>query len=151
VIDATLQQAGAYVMGRGMFGGGPGPWDDRWRGWWGDEPPFQMPVFVLTHHERAPLELLGGTTFQFVTGGIEEALRRARASAGERDVQVIGRATAIQQVLAAGLLDELPLHIVPILLGSGERLLVDCGDPELEPVDVVASPAVTHVTYQVAR
>jgi dihydrofolate reductase len=151
VIDATLQRVGAYVMGRGMFGGGPGPWDDRWRGWWGDEPPFHVPVFVLTHHKRASLELLGGTTFHFVTGGIEEALRRARASAGDRDVRIIGGATAIQQFLAAGLLDELQLHIVPVLLGSGERLLVDCGDPELEPVNVVASPAVTHVTYQVAR
>jgi dihydrofolate reductase len=151
VIDATLHEVGAYVMGRGMFGGGPGPWDDRWRGWWGDDPPFRLPVFVLTHHERASLEMLGDTTFQFVTGGVDEALRRARAAAAERDVRVVGGATVIQQFLAAGLLDELQLHIVPILLGSGERLLVDCGDPELEPVDVVASPAVTHVTYRVAR
>ena len=151
VIDATLHEVGAYVMGRGMFGGGPGPWDDRWRGWWGDDPPFQLPVFVLTHHQRASLEMLGDTTFQFVTGGVDEALRRARAAAAERDVRVVGGATVIQQFLAAGLLDELQLHIVPILLGSGERLLVDCGDPELEPVDVVASPAVTHVTYRVAR
>jgi dihydrofolate reductase len=151
VIDATLHEVGAYVMGRGMFGGGPGPWDDRWRGWWGDDPPFQLPLFVLTHHERASLEMLGDTTFQFVTGGVDEALRRARAAAAERDVRVVGGATVIQQFLAAGLLDELQLHIVPILLGSGERLLVDCGDPELEPVDVVASPAVTHVTYRVAR
>jgi dihydrofolate reductase len=151
VIDATLHEVGAYVMGRGMFGGGPGPWDDRWRGWWGDDPPFQLPVFVLTHHQRASLEMLGDTTFQFVTGGVDEALRRARAAAAERDVRVVGGATVIQQFLAAGLLDELQLHIVPILLGSGERLLVACGDPELEPVDVVASPAVTHVTYRVAR
>jgi dihydrofolate reductase len=151
VIDATLHEVGAYVMGRGMFGGGPGPWDDRWRCWWGDDPPFHLPVFVLTHHERASLEMLADTTFQFVTGGVDEALRRARAAATERDVRVVGGATVIQQFLAAGLLDELQLHIVPVLLGSGERLLVDCGDPELEPVDVVASPAVTHVTYRVAR
>jgi dihydrofolate reductase len=151
VIAATLRNVGAYVMGRGMFGGGPGPWDDSWRGWWGEDPPYHVPVFVLTHHEREPLQMQGDTTFHFVTGGDEEAERRARDAAGDGDVHVIGGAKAIQQFLAAGLLDELQLHVAPVLLGSGERLLVNCGDPTLEPTDVVASPRVTHITYRVVR
>jgi dihydrofolate reductase len=151
VIAATLENLGAYVMGRNMFGGGPGPWGDDWRGWWGEDPPFHLPVFVLTHHEREPVRMQGDTTFHFVTGGVAEALRQARDAAGDRDVSVVGGANAIQQFLAAGLLDELQLHIVPVLLGSGERLLVDCGDPTLEPIGVVASPRVTHITYRIAR
>jgi dihydrofolate reductase len=151
VIAATLENLGAYVMGRNMFGGGPGPWDDNWRGWWGQDPPFHLPVFVLTHHEREPLQMHGDTTFHFVTGGAADALRQARDAAGDRDVSVVGGANAIQQFLAAGLLDELQLHIVPVLLGSGERLLVDCGDPTLEPTEVVASPRVTHITYRIVR
>jgi dihydrofolate reductase len=142
---------GAFVMGRGMFGGGPGPWDESWRGWWGDDPPYHAPVFVLTHHPREPLEMEGGTTFHFITDGTEAALEQARSAAGDADVLVAGGPGTINQVLAAGLLDELRLHIVPIVLGGGERLLKDVGDPTLEPVDVVGTPAATHVRYRVAR
>jgi dihydrofolate reductase len=132
-----------------MFGGGDGPWDPAWRGWWGEDPPYHVPVFVLTHHPREPLPMDGGTTFNFVTDGIRSALDQARSAAGELDVSVAGGANAVQQFLAAGLLDELQLHIVPVILGSGECLLVNVGDPTLEPVEVVASPAVTHVKYRV--
>jgi dihydrofolate reductase len=142
---------GAYIMGRKMFGGGEGPWDESWTGWWDKEPPFHVPVFVLTHHPREPLEMEGGTTFHFVTEGIEAALAAARAAAGSGDVAVAGGASAVQQYLAAGLLDELFLHVVPVLLGGGERLLDDAGTPQLEPVEVVASPAVTHIRYRVGR
>jgi dihydrofolate reductase len=151
VARAAMQGVGAYIMGRKMFGGGDGPWDEAWRGWWGEDPPFHVPVFVLTHHARDPLPMEGGTTFHFVTDGIESALEQARAAAGDRNVSIAGGASALQQYLAAGLLDELHLHIVPIILGSGERLLENVGDPRLEPVEVVASPAVTHVKYRVAR
>jgi dihydrofolate reductase len=151
VLDEVLENVGAYVMGRRMFGGGDGPWDGSWRGWWGEDPPFHAPVFVLTHHPREPLTMQGGTTFTFVTEGIVSALDQARAAAGERDVTIAGGASAVRQYLAAGLLDELHLHIVPIVLGAGERLLQDVGDPTLEPVEVVASPAVTHVKYRVVR
>jgi dihydrofolate reductase len=150
VVEETLQNVGAYVMGRKMFGGGDGPWDETWTGWWGDDPPFHVPVFVLTHHPREPLTMQGGTTFHFVTDGIESALEQARAAAAGRDVVVAGGASAINQCLAAGLLDELYLHIVPIVLGGGERLLREVGDPKLEPVKVVASPLVTHIKYRVA-
>ena len=150
VVEETLQNVGAYVMGRKMFGGGDGPWDESWRGWWGDEPPFHVPVFVLTHHPREPLEMQGGTTFHFVTDGVEPALEQARAAAAGRDVVVAGGARAINQCLATGLLNELYLHIVPIVLGGGERLLREVGDPKLEPVKVVASPLVTHIKYRVA-
>jgi len=149
VAQEVAANVGAYIMGRKMFGGGPGPWDESWRGWWGDEPPFHVPVFVLTHHPREPLGMHGGTTFHFVTDGIESALEQARAAAGERDVTIAGGAQAIQQYLAAALLDELYLHIVPVILGGGERLLDNVGDPQLEPVKVVESPAVTHVKYRV--
>jgi dihydrofolate reductase len=151
VIDEVGEGIGAYIMGRKMFGGGDGRWDESWRGWWGENPPYHVPVFVLTHHERAPLQMEGGTTFTFVTGGIEEALSQARVAAGDRDVSIAGGASAVQQCLRAGLLDELYLHIVPVLLGSGERLLDGVGDPVLEPVKVVASAAVTHVKYRVGR
>jgi dihydrofolate reductase len=117
----------------------------------GDDPPFHAPVFVLTHHPREPLEMQGGTTFAFLTDGIESALEQARAAAGDGDVTIAGGAKAVQQYLAAGLLDELYIHIVPIILGRGERLLENVGDPQLEPVKVVASPAVTHVKYRVVR
>ena len=146
------QGVGAYIMGRKMFGPpGGGEWDETWRGWWGEDPPYHVPVFVLTHHAREPLPMEGGTTFHFVTDGIESALEQARAAAGDQDVKIIGGANAIQQYLAAGLLDELQLHIAPIVLGGGERLLENVGDPTLEPIDVVASPAATHVKYRVVR
>ena len=149
VVTRASDGIGAYIMGRRMFGGGEGPWDPSWTGWWGEDPPFHVPVFVLTHHRREPLEMQGGTTFTFVADGIESALSRARTAAGEQDVMISGGANAIQQFLAAGLLDELQLHIAPVLLGSGERLLENVGDPHLEPVEAVASPAATHITYRV--
>jgi dihydrofolate reductase len=149
VVEEVFEGVGAYIMGRKMFGGGDGPWDATWTGWWGEDPPYHTPVFVLTHHPREPLRMQGGTTFTFVTDGIESALEQARAAAGDKDVVIAGGASAVRQYLAAGLLDELYLHIVPIVLGAGERLLEDVGDPTLEPVKVVASPAVTHVKYRV--
>ena len=151
VIEDAVRNVGAYIMGRKMFGGGDGPWDESWRGWWGEEPPFHTPVYVLTHHEREPLPMLAGTTFTFVTGGIEAALAQARAAAGGQDVRIAGGASAVRQYLAAGLLDQLTLDIVPIVLGAGERLLEDVGDPLLEPATVVASPGVTHITYRIGR
>jgi dihydrofolate reductase len=152
VVEETTRGVGAQIMGRNMFGPpGGGAWDESWRGWWGEEPPFHTPVYVLTHHPREPLEMQGGTTYHFVTDGIEAALEQARAGAGDKDILLAGGANAIQQYLAAGLLDELYLHIVPLLLGGGERLLENVGDPRLEPVKVVASPAVTHVKYRVVR
>ena len=151
VIADVTQNVGAYIMGRKMFGPGRGAWAPEWRGWWGEDPPFHVPVFVLTHHAREPLPMEGGTTFTFVTDGIESALEQARAAAGERDVQIAGGATAVQQYLAAGLLDQLYLHTVPVILGAGERLLDGVGDPALEVVDVVNGPGATHVKYRVVR
>jgi dihydrofolate reductase len=151
VAEEMFEGVGAYIMGRKMFGGGDGPWDESWTGWWGEDPPYHTPVYVLTHHERAALAMEGGTTFHFVTDGIESALEQARAAAGDRDVVIAGGASAVNQYLAAGLLDELHLHVVPILLGSGERLLEGVGDVRFAPVHVVASPAVTHVKYRVVR
>jgi dihydrofolate reductase len=150
VAASVAEGIGAYIMGRNMFGG-EGPWDESWRGWWGDDPPYHTPVYVLTHHPREPVPMEGGTTFHFVTDGIESALEQARAAAGDKDVMIAGGATAIDQYLKAGLLDELYLHIVPVVLGGGARLLDDVGDPTLEPVEVLASPAVTHVRYRVVR
>ena len=151
VLDEVVENVGAYIMGRKMFGGGPGPWDETWKGWWGENPPYHVPVFVLTHHARAPLPMQGGTTFNFVTEGIDAALQQARSAAGEKDIAIAGGARTVQQYLAAGKLDELYLHIVPIILGAGERLLENVGDPTLEPVKVIASPAVTHVKYRIGR
>ena len=148
VVEQVVEGVGAYIMGRRMFGGGEGPWDP---GWWGQDPPFHAPVFVLTHHAREPLSMPGGTTFAFVTEGIESALLRARSAARGGDVAIAGGASAVQQYLAAGLLDELYLHLVPVVLGSGARLLEGVGDPNLEPVEVIASPSVTHVRYRVVR
>jgi dihydrofolate reductase len=151
VLDEVSQGVGAHIMGRRMFGGGDGRWDESWTGWWGEDPPFHTPVFVLTHHPREPLTMKGGTTFHFVTDGIEAALQQARAAAGDQKILVAGGASTVNQYLAAGLLDELHLHIVPVILGAGERLLSDVGDPTLEQVEVRASPVVTHVKYGVVR
>jgi dihydrofolate reductase len=151
VVAEATRGIGAYVMGRKMFGGGPGPWDESWRGWWGEDPPFHVPVFVLTHHPREPLPMAGGTTYTFVNGGIEEAVERARAAASGGVVSIAGGANTVQQALRAGLLDELYLHIVPLILGAGERLLDNVGAPTLEPVKVVPSPTVTHIKYRVGR
>jgi dihydrofolate reductase len=149
VVAEAVAGIGSYILGRRMFGGGAGPWDETWTGWWGDDPPYHVPVFVLTHHARAPLVMEGGTTFTFVTEGVAAALEHARAAAGDGDVAIAGGASAIRQFLAAGLLDELQLHIVPVVLGAGERLLDDVGDPRLEQTAVVAGAGVTHLTYRV--
>ncbi len=145
------QDVGATVMGRNMFGGGPGPWrdDPPWTGWWGEDPPYHTPVFVLTHHPRDPLPMQGGTTFHFVTEGIGSALEQARKAAGDRDVLIAGGAEAVQQYLAAGLIEELQLHIVPVVLGDGERLLENVGDLRLEQTRVIEAPGVVHLTYRV--
>ncbi len=152
VIEEAIEGAGAIVMGRNMFGGGPGPWgDDPWEGWWGDDPPFGVPVFVLTHHEREPLVKQGGTTFHFVTDGIESALEQAKEAAGDQDVALAGGADVAQQYLAAGLIDEMELHVVPVLLGGGTRLF-DGPPPRgigLEPVRVIEGPGATHLKYRV--
>jgi len=149
VIDELQEGIGAVIMGRNMFSPGRGEWDPEWKGWWGEEPPFKAPVYILTSHPRETIEMEGGTTFTFVTDGIEAALEQARAAAGDEDVLIAGGAKTIQQYLAAGLADELFLHIVPIVLGGGERLLVDVGDLELQQLEVVGTPAVTHVRYAV--
>lgn len=153
IVARMFDGVGAHVMGRGMFGGGPGPWDPSWHGWWGENPPYHAPTFVVTHHAREPLPMDGGTTFHFVTEGVEAAIERAREAAGpDRDVRVDGGASTINQALAAGLVDELYLHVVPIVLGSGARLLADVGtDLTLEPIEVSGSSAVTHVRYRVGR
>jgi dihydrofolate reductase len=153
VMEEAQSNVGATVMGRNMFGGGPGPWteDPSWNGWWGDNPPFHTPVFVVTHHPRQPLEMDGGTTFNFVTDGIEPALEQARQAAGGLDVLLGGGASVIQQYLAAGLVDEFELHIVPILLGDGERLLENVGNLKLEQVRAIEAPSVTHLKYRVVK
>jgi dihydrofolate reductase len=153
IVEEENANVGAEIMGRGKFGPpGGGPWgDDPWQGWWGDDPPFHKPVFVLTHHPREPLTL-SDTTFRFVTDGIESALAQARAAAGDRDVVIGGGAKAIDQFLAAGLLDELELHVVPIILGGGERLFAGVGrEVKLELVRAVEAPGVTHLKYRVVR
>ena len=151
VVEESLAGIGATIMGRNMFGGHPGPWDagNPWNGWWGTDPPFHHPVFVLTHHAREPLALDGGTTFTFVTGGIESALEQARAAAGGRDVSLAGGANAAQQYLTAGLVDEMEIALVPVLLGSGERLFAGVGDDlhGLALVRTVAAPGVTHLKF----
>jgi dihydrofolate reductase len=152
IIEESLDNVGATIMGRKMFGGDPGPWgEDPWEGWWGDDPPFHTPVFVLTHHEREPLEKDGGTTFTFVTDGIESALAQARDAAGGRDVSLGGGADVAQQYLAAGLVDELRLNVVPVLLGGGTPLFGDlsASDLDLEQVQVVEAPGVAHLKYRV--
>ncbi|RLK54953.1 dihydrofolate reductase family protein [Actinokineospora cianjurensis] len=146
---ARIVQAGAFIMGRNMFDPARGDWDLEWTGWWGAEPPYHAPVFVLTHHERADLELEGGTTFHFVTGGITEALERARAAAGDRPVAIAGGAATVNQYLAAGLIDELRLHVVPFVLGRGERLFTDVGQFGLTPVEVRHTALATHIRYTI--
>jgi dihydrofolate reductase len=143
--------AGAYIMGRNMFSPGRGDWDEAWTGWWGEEPPYHAPVFVLTHHPRAAVPMRGGTTFTFVTEGIEAALALARDAAGEKSVSIAGGAATANQFLAAGLIDELRVHVVPLVLGAGERLFEGVADVDLEQVSVSSSELVTHLTYRVVR
>jgi dihydrofolate reductase len=144
-----LTAADAFIMGRNMFGPVRGGWDRKWNGWWGDDPPFHAPVFVLTHHEREPQRMDGGTTYYFVTDGIESAMAQARAAAGDGDVSIHGGATTINQYLAAGLIDELRLHIVPLTLGAGTRLFEGVPPLKLEQVKSRSARLVTHVTYRV--
>jgi dihydrofolate reductase len=153
VVARSLANTGAVVMGRRMFGGDPGPWGaEPWQGWWGEEPPFHVPVFVITNHARAPLVKDGGTTFHFVTDGVESGFEQAREAAGDGDVSLAGGADVTQQLLRAGLVDELTLSVVPALLGGGTRLLENLGaDVRLEQVEVVPAPGVTHLRYRPMR
>ena len=149
VAAAIHRDIGATIMGRHMFGGGDGAWGE-WKGWWGEGPPFHHPVFVLTHHAREPLEMQGGTTFHFVTEGIHAALERARSAAGAQDINLAGGADVIQQYLKAGLVDELNVHVVPLLLGGGARLFdhADGRQTEYQCVHVVSSPAASHYQFR---
>jgi dihydrofolate reductase len=153
ILEESISDAGAILMGRRMFSGGDGPWGDdpNADGWWGDEPPFRVPVFVLTHHGRETVTKSGGTTFTFVTEGIEAALEQARAAAGDKNVGIVGGATLVQQYLAAGLVDEFQIHVAPLLLGGGVRLFGRLGTPpvEVEGTRVIESPDVIHLRYRV--
>ncbi|WP_433226092.1 dihydrofolate reductase family protein [Actinomadura formosensis] len=146
-----ITSAGAYIMGRNMFGPGRGAWDLDWNGWWGEEPPYHAPVFVLTHHPRETVVMKGGTTFTFVTGGIERALAQARKAAGDEDVAIAGGVRTVNQYLAAGLIDELRLHVAPVVLGAGERLFEGTGDLRLKPAEVSRTDLVMHLTYRIVR
>lgn len=147
---AAILDAGAFIMGRHMFGPSRGDWDLEWKGWWGPTPPYAAPVFVLTHHEREAVEMDGVTTFHFVTDGIESALDQAKAAAGERNVAIAGGASTINQYLAAGLIDELRVHIAPVLLGAGERLFDGVAARELRQVSARAASLTTHITYKLS-
>jgi dihydrofolate reductase len=152
VIKEALDAVGAHVMGRKMFSGGSGPWeeDPNANGWWGDEPPFRAPVYVLTHHAREPEQMEGGTAFHFVNDGVEEAVTLAQEAAGNRDVAIAGGADVIQQALSAGLVDELQVHVAPLLLGGGTRLFGESGEPiKLEATRVLSSPRVAHLRFRV--
>jgi dihydrofolate reductase len=155
VVRETLDTAGAVLMGRRMFSGGEGPWEDDpvADGWWGDDPPFRVPVFVLTHHARETVAKQGGTSFIFVTDGLESALAQAREAAGDKDVSVAGGASLVQQCIEAGLLDEMQIHLVPVFLGRGVRLFDQLGDTrrDLEVERAIHSPAVTHVKYRLPK
>jgi dihydrofolate reductase len=155
ITEESMENIGAAVMGRNMFGPiGGGPWGDgQWKGWWGDNPPYHYPVFVVTHHPRDPVEMEGATTFHFVTDGIESALEQARRAAGDKDVFLLGGGQIIRQYLAAGLLDELELHVVPVLLGGGSRIFDNLGEAgvQLEQVRAVEAPGVAHLKYRVLR
>jgi dihydrofolate reductase len=153
VVEESLENVGATVMGRNMFGG-RGPWgDDPWEGWWGEDPPFHTPVFILTHHARRPVAKRGGTTFIFVTDGIQSALEQARAAADGKDVALGGGANVAQQYLEAGLIDEMQIHLVPVLLGDGARLFDNLQPPKrgFEVARAVEGPGVTHLTYRAAK
>jgi dihydrofolate reductase len=148
--ESLMRQRGAYVMGRNMFGPIRGEWEGDWRGWWGDEPPYHAPVFVLTNHAREPVEMAGGTTFHFVTTGFADALEQAR-EAGAGDVDIAGGASTVRQALAAGAIDELTLDIAPVLLGRGERIFDEStAGARLEVADVLPSPNATHIRYAVS-
>jgi dihydrofolate reductase len=151
MVERLMAPRGAYVMGRNMFGPVRGEWGDRdWRGWWGEEPPYHAPVFVLTHYPREPVEMAGGTTFHFV-GDFDEAVEQAVAAAGDQTVTIAGGASAVRQGLQRGIVDEIMLSVNPVLLGSGERLFDDVPPFSAEPVEVAASPLATHIVYRIAR
>jgi len=153
VVEERRANIGATIMGRNMFGPVRGPWpDESWRGWWGEDPPYHHPVFVLTHHPREPLEMQGGTTFHFVSDGVESALAQARDAAEGRDIWLAGGASAVNQYLAAGLVDEIDISIAPLILGSGERLFegVGRGALKLRQIRAVDAPGVTHIKYEVS-
>jgi len=149
--DELLSPKGAYVMGRNMFGPVRGDWIGDWRGWWGEDPPYHAPVFVLTHHGRPSIEMAGGTEFHFVTGGFDAALEQAKIAAGAADIRIAGGASTVRQAFAAGAIDEIILDIVPVVLGRGERLFDGVTDPGFEPIEVVHSKHATHVRYAVCR
>ncbi len=149
VRDELMRPRGAYVMGRNMFGPIRGDWDEDWRGWWGEEPPYHAPVFVLTHFPHDPIEMEGGTTFHFITDGFEVAFDRARAVAGDLGVDIAGGASAVRQAFAAGAINELTLDIAPVVLGAGESPFAGLQGLGLEPVEVLHSPLATHVRYRV--
>ncbi|MGD0240331.1 MAG: dihydrofolate reductase family protein [Streptosporangiaceae bacterium] len=155
--DARLREQivggrGAFIMGRNMYGPIRGEWgDEDWRGWWGEDPPYHAPVFVLTHYPHAPIEMKGGTTFHFVTDGFDAALAQARAVAGDAPVDIAGGAATVRQALTAGVIGELVLDVVPILLGAGERIFDGVPDPGLTPVEVIPSPLATHIRYRVGH
>ncbi|MDP9165603.1 MAG: dihydrofolate reductase family protein [Actinomycetota bacterium] len=152
VVAEMMDGMGATIMGRNMFGPVRGDWGDSdWRGWWGDEPPYHCPVFVLTHHAHDPIEMQGGTTFHFVTDGIESAYAQAKAAAGDRDISIAGGASCGRQAIAAGVVDEIDLQVSPVILGSGERLFdgLEAGTPKLELARVLEAPGVVHVRYRV--
>jgi dihydrofolate reductase len=155
VVAEGIARQGAVIMGRRMFSSGSGPWEDdpNRDGWWGDDPPFRNPVFVLTHHARDRVEFENGTTFNFVTAGVEAALEQAQAAAGERDVLIAGGAETIQQYLAAGLIDEFDIHVAPMLLGSGTPLFGGAGTerPSVELTRVLSSPDAAHLRYRVVK
>jgi dihydrofolate reductase len=154
VVADMMDGMGATIMGRNMFGPVRGDWgDSEWTGWWGEEPPYHCPVFVLTHHPREDLEMRGGTTFHFVTGGIEAAYAQAQAVADGRPISIAGGAACARQAIAAGLVDEIDLQVSPVILGSGERLLdgFDAGKPQLELARVLEAPGVAHLRYRVIR
>jgi dihydrofolate reductase len=148
-VEDLMVRRGAYVMGRNMFGPVREEWDQDWRGWWGDEPPYHAPVFVLTHYPHDPIEMAGGTTFYFVTDGFAAALDQAKRAAGDRDILIAGGASTVRQAFAAQALDEITLDVAPVLLGSGERLFDGVADPGLTPVEVNASPYATHIRYRI--
>jgi dihydrofolate reductase len=145
--DWLMRPRGAYVMGRNMYGPIRGAWDEEWSGWWGPEPPYHAPVFVLTHHEHDPIEMEGGTTFHFVTDGFDAAYAAALEAAQGKGVDIAGGASAVRQALAAGVIDELMLDIAPVLLGSGERIFDGLESFDFEPVEVLHSPLATHIRY----
>jgi dihydrofolate reductase len=154
IVEEQTANVGAVIMGRNMFGGYPGAWqtDPPWNGWWGEDPPFHVPVFVITHHAREPLPMKGGTTFHFVTDGVESAVAKARAAAGDKDIVIGGGASVARQLLAAGHVDEINIALVPLFLGSGERLFDQLGTGiRLEQVRVIEAPGVTHLKYRVVK